>query len=178
MELPRGAYLCHVSTDEPTTLTLLSPEGHFVKALGPSRQHAFRHVTGVGSLKISECAFAHVKVTSYCHGENPDQTPVEIPIQRENDVMEDIVRRMIQKEFSKYAEQQGYGKFEDEDDFEVEEEEEHLSPYEHKELQEDYIPEPMGNPVGNRPGEVPTTPEEGPQDPVEPSSGGTPPEDT
>lgn len=63
--------------------------------------------------------------------EIPDNTPVAIsPRFLQADTLREDVRRLVQTEFSRIAQQEGHGTFEEEDDFDVGDDYDPESPYE------------------------------------------------
>ena len=63
--------------------------------------------------------------------EYPDPTPVEVPVDcRQPPSLREEMRRFIREEFSRNAEQTGQETFEDSDDFDIEGEDDFVSPYE------------------------------------------------
>lgn len=74
----------------------------------------------------------------------PDQTPVEIPVQLENESLESIMGRLLGKHMADRAMEEGYDSWEDENDFEDPNPERLLdmTPYEFDELDGDTITDP------------------------------------
>ena len=64
-----------------------------------------------------------IEWSSYNRSEISDPVPIELPIgYQKPESLQNQMRRLIKTEMSAIAEQQGYGSFEDEDDFELDEE--------------------------------------------------------
>lgn len=79
--------------------------------------------------------------------EIPDDTPVEMPLGfKHPPTIQEMIQQAIRVEMSRQAAEQGMESFEESDDFEVGEEfEDNLTPFELKEMQEEYIiPAPKG----------------------------------
>lgn len=144
--------------------------------LGPStsdgRQLGIKGpLPGVSSLHVTaaDATMWSWNITSYCHRENPDQTPISIAIADGPESMEDVVKRMIQTEFSKWAMDKAQGTFEEEDDFDIDEDpDDFVSKYEFHEMQEEAPielqeapPEVVASPPAEEAAEPPQEPENG-----------------
>lgn len=80
------------------------------------------------------------KYTMGNHAEVPDQTPVELPLgYRPPETLQAMIARLVRYE-SDNASKQGNETFEEADDFDCDDEGEINSPYEMKDMQEEYAP--------------------------------------
>jgi len=91
--------------------------------------------------------------------EVPDQQPVEIPLWARGQVesMDTIMRRVIRQHFDQEARLNEQETFEESEDFDIEEEDNWISPYELVEMDEEPVPSAMDHP-GPLDGPVPPPP--------------------
>lgn len=86
--------------------------------------------------------------------EYTSEVPVEVPAGfRRPLTMEERLQKYIRTELSRRAAADGVESFEEADDFEVEDEEEFISPYELHEMQEEFVLEPKAAPQAPAKGE-------------------------
>ena len=92
-------------------------------------------------------------VQSRSRAEVLDNTPMEIPVDVEPPSIRDEMREYIRTIISQNAEENGAGSFEEEDDFDIPDEFDPVSPYEVREMVEEYVaespPEPAKEDKGN-----------------------------
>lgn len=116
--------------------------------LGPlstvSRQYLGRLPEDVDSLYVNCAADVQWSVEWWPNGasrECLDPTPLAIPVGMRRPLTDrDITRALIRQELSRHLEQQGAGSFEEEDDFEDDDPEAMVSPYEMVDMVDDGIP--------------------------------------
>jgi hypothetical protein len=145
-----GKWRVKFMSDGCFTVYALDECDNVVAVLGPSSSDGRQLVVsgpvpGASSLTVTalDDVLTSYTVTDYCRKHSPDQTPVAVHVDDAPDSMEDMVKRMIQTEFSKWAETQQHGTFEEEDDFDIPDDD--LlppTPYELTEMQEEFVEEP------------------------------------
>lgn len=159
-----GVFTVYGTDDQDNAVAVLGPsssDGRQLVIGGP--------IPGVSSLTVTalDDVMWSYTFTDYCRKHTPDQTPVAVHIDDGPDTMEDMVKRMIQTEFSKWAETHQHGTFEEEDDFDVPDDDVlPPTPYELTDMQAEYLEQP-GPAQATEEAEPP--PKEPPQDaPQEP----------
>lgn len=152
---PVGKWRIRFMSDGPFTVYATDREDQVKAVLGPSSTDGRQLVIGgpipgASSLTVTadDATMVSWTYTDYCRKHSPDQTPVAIHVDNAPDSMEDMVKRMIQTEFSKWAEKRQHGSFEEEDDFDVPDEDDWApTAYEFTEMVEETLSEP-GPPIG------------------------------
>jgi len=166
-----------VESDEPFNVYGLK-EGEPTVILGPgystARRCTFNIPEGITEIEIStpEGGFYTVGQKLFSDTkENVDPVPKDVGIQQPLTLKEEM-QRFVRTELSSQMQAKGFGSFEEEDDFKAEDEdEEQLSPYEYKELQDEYVPEERpgdGRPGTGEPGEDDPPDEPGDDPPTDP----------
>ena len=172
--IEEGATVLIKSTGE---FSVLGYDGvRLLSIIGPrhvgDRQLQFVVPQGVTSLEVI-CKPAvrwSIDVTRVNGKEVPDPTPVALPVGHHHPpTLREDMQRFIREEVSRhYQEAEGAGSFEEEDDFDVDDDDEFVSPYEMSEMIEE---EPMPKPQEQEaPPAQPESAEEAVDKPEEPAN--------
>ena len=122
-------------TDGETAVAILGPRNEMDRALKmvvPSDVRALR-------IKCGKQTKWTITETVRQRKEVPDNTPLEVgvPIERPPSIHEEMKRFIREEVGRRYAEAEGRGTWDEEDDFDVPDDEELTSPYEFTEMQEE-----------------------------------------